>query len=393
MSVDLFLFAAEEPDWLTHAIAVDASGAVRFEGAPADWPDAGLAADSVCVVLPGEGVARRRLDLPSASEAQTRAAARFALEDDLAVSGEGVHIALGPSGQSARAIALVSRAWLDHVLAAVRALGVRAGAVVADYDLLPRSGEDSALAVIEGRVLFASPARGFSAEPALAAAVLDAQEAQIDRAWLDGAEPPEPMSARLSGLAALTRNADARALILEGWRAGGFINLRQGAYAPRRPFLPQARRLIRAGALAAACLALYLIYVGAEAVMLNGRASDLRAQADARFLEAFPEETRIIDARRQIETRLNAMRATGSGAFMDVSAMLTRALDEIPEMRLTGLRYDASDGALIAEIEYAEFEAMDQLRAEIESRGGVLDEGASRRSGSLISAEVTLTAP
>ncbi|MEL7028450.1 MAG: type II secretion system protein GspL, partial [Pseudomonadota bacterium] len=110
---------------------IDAGGAARardLTGLPE--------ADKTVLIAPGTDVLTRCVETPAKSESQFRAAAPFLLEDHVATSMDGQHLAIGPApaaSGAARVVAAVSRAKMDEWRELLDELGLRASRIVADY--------------------------------------------------------------------------------------------------------------------------------------------------------------------------------------------------------------------------------------------------------------------
>ncbi|WP_420479272.1 type II secretion system protein GspL, partial [Brevundimonas sp. FT23028] len=103
-------------------------------------------------VAPGADVLIRWLELPPGSAAQQRAAALWALKDDLAASPDRLSVALGPVpvAGAPRLAALVNPSLLDAWGDYLAGLGVRADALVPDALTLGEPEDDSLTAVAFG---------------------------------------------------------------------------------------------------------------------------------------------------------------------------------------------------------------------------------------------------
>ena len=119
-------------------------------------------------------------------------------------------------------------------------------------------------------------------------------------------EEAEELIAEISN--AKTKDA---ALIAAGLRGGAYTELLQGAFARRAPFFAQWRVFTRAAALLAVAVLGGVGLLAAEGFALNQRADEIRAETESLFAEAFPEETRIVNPRLQMTTRLRALRSAG----------------------------------------------------------------------------------
>ncbi len=367
-----------------------------------ELPDA--SADRTIMLLPGEAVAGHSVHLPQAGEAQTRAAARFAVEDELGVDSASVHLAVAPAGEpgAPRLVAAIGRDALEEFLDQARALGAAPDAALPEWASVPAAPGEAA-ALIDGDLAHlafggAPLVWGFSAEPELAAILIGRALERHDcgRVHVWGAAedltPPEGWGGREIEAQPLAGARGAAAVLARGAVAAK-LNLLQGEFAPRR-----ARRLDigpwrRAAVLACAVFAAWLGLVAAEANALNRRAAALNTEAESAFARAFPDEARIVNPRLQMQTRLGELRGSGGGAFLDLAAILVAAVDTHEGMEIGAMRYDRDDGALSAELLVNDYADLQALRDTVAARGGMMEEGASRQTGGRISGDVTVRLP
>jgi general secretion pathway protein L len=372
---------------------IGAAGAMRTLG-PQD------AADTILIV-PGESVVGHSLHLPAAGEAQTRAAARFAVEDELAADPATVHVAVGlTSGAGApRLIVVAARTEMESWLRAARSAGAPPDAVLPEWACLPAAAGECAMLVAGGVAhVNCAGAWGFSAETDLAALLLPRALERFDcrrvTVWGDPTNiaPPDRWDGReITAHPAL--DADAMLALLARGAEDARLNLLQGEYTRRRAFAVDVRQWRRAAILLCAAFGAWLALTLAEAGALDRRAAALRAEAEAAFAETFPDEARIVNPRLQMQTRLEELRGRGGGAFLDLAAMLTAAAEAQESVEIDALRYDRTNAALTAELIMADYEALQALRDIVAAQGGALEEGASRQADGRVAADVTVRLP
>jgi general secretion pathway protein L len=101
------------------------------------------------------------------------------------------------------------------------------------------------------------------------------------------------------------------------------LNLLQGKYKPRRKTTGQWYRWRLAASLAATWLLLYLGTAVFEINRLDNRNSELSVEIDRIFKKAFPNSTRIVNARVQMEQKLTELRGGGNTGGSQFLALLT----------------------------------------------------------------------
>lgn len=386
-----------------HWLRLSDDGAALESGAAAPpfspLPEASEAARTILIV-PGEDVTAHSVHLPAAGEAQTRAAARFAVEDELAVDAAGVHLAIAAAGDAAapRLVAAASTAAMESWLADAAALGVTPQAASPEWARVPAGPGECGVLIQDGVAHANFGAWGFSAECDLAGLLMPGALERFDVGkvvvWGDPADiaPQAGWGGRPVEAHPAPDPDAALALLAQGARAAP-VDLLQGDYAPRRAFAVDLHLWRRAGILAFALFASWLVLTVAEAGALNRRAAALRAEANAAFAEAFPDEARIVNPRLQMQTRLAELRGREGGAFLDLAAVLAAAVSAQDGVEISAMRYDRNSGALNAELLMADYETLQALRGTVQTAGAALEEGASRQADGRVVAAVTVTLP
>src|SRR5690606_7601148 len=211
---------------------------------PAHPAPPGPAARTV-VAVPGEAVRTLWLDLPAHNPVQALAAARILLQEHVAGDLDGLHIAIGPSGQGPRLLAVADDAQVHAWRQRAQALGVVPDALV-PVQLLADAPADRPLQVLEhdGLWLVRGPQLALAAEPALAQRIIGTR-----------------------GMRQVEDAAAVEALLAAGAAAAipGGIDLLQYAHARPRDRAVSSRRR-RLALLAALCLLSPLLLQGASAL-------------------------------------------------------------------------------------------------------------------------------
>lgn len=117
------------------ALFDDAGRLIRDgRGKPTEWPGAELK-EAVIAATRGRLVT---LELPPLPPARTEAAARYALEDQLADAPDDSHVALAPqSADGTLRVAIVADAWMEAFVAASRQRGLDWRRALLESDLAP----------------------------------------------------------------------------------------------------------------------------------------------------------------------------------------------------------------------------------------------------------------
>ncbi|MCG8441912.1 MAG: type II secretion system protein GspL, partial [Caulobacterales bacterium] len=322
MTKRLFVFIGEgaEPS-LVWAAPADAGGFVawgRIEDAAAPPPQT----EEIIAIAPGADVALHRVPLPARSQSQARAAAPFAVEDEIAEPLDRCHVAVGPRiGDGAdRLVAVVSEARMAAWLAVLEAAGLSPARLTPDYALAPSGEGEAAIIDMGERVMVRLPDGGFTIERGLAPPLIEAgfTRAGVSRARVWSQAPHQliagldPTAYAIDTFAAPTHDELAQ-LLNAGAEVEPPVDLLQGPHA-RRP----ARALIdlrawrTAAGLAVAAAVGWLVLLGAQAFSYDRQADRAYRQSEEIFREAFPEVRRIVNPRAQMRARLAEARQGGA---------------------------------------------------------------------------------
>ncbi len=338
--------------------AVAGDGQVR----PIPLAEAAAAAGHVTAIVTGTTVLMRTLRLPGRAEERTRMAAAYALEDDLASDPETLHVALGPPMASGeRAVAIVDDSRMEAWMRALEAAGLRPRMLVPAYLCLP---PESSARLDEIALVRRGDGTGFALERDLLQALPEAPASlpRLDRGDLA-----------------------ARAVQHEG------LSLLQGRYRPRLSGKADLTRpALRVAGLAGTALLLWLAATLGEGLHLRALDDHYYRAAQDAAEAVLPEGTMIVDPARQlrqaVEGRVQTAGTGSASGFLGLTALLDRALDDLPAAEVQSLRYDRQTGSLDAEIALAAFADLTLLAAAIRQAGGVLDDqGARQERGQIVS--------
>lgn len=278
------------------------------DDAPWGEPEEG---DRVVALVPSDQAPVRTKPRGSMPLAQALAAAR------LESGGEGLHVAVG-EGERGALVATAAQSAMDLWLAELATAGLMPDALVPAALVLPVPTVGVVSGQIGGHPVARTADAAFAGEPELVAAL--------------AGSPPETISDKAMEAAQLA-----------AWRDPP-LNLRQGAYAPRRVSffrLPDWTQLARMAALAAL---LGFLILSVETVKLN---LDASAREDAALTAAqkrFPAAVDLASA-QSLATAELARRGEGGASFTAPAAAVLAAMRPIPTVALRDMGY-AADGTL-----------------------------------------------
>lgn len=326
------------------------------------------------LVLPAGRVLLGRVALPPHNRKKFLQALPYAVEDQLMVDPETVHVvaAGAPRGDSL-AVAMVERAWLGQVLTAFQGAGLAPERAEVETLLLPhREGEWTVIWRGDGGVIRQGDLEGMA---------LDAGEGWEPpvalRLALDEAEPKpgvirvHPEGGDAVDVARWSAVLGVQVEQAEPWDWSAqpvevsSLNLLQGEFAPRGPrsdWLPRLRpALALAGALAVAQVAFTVL----DWALLRHEKGALNAEMENSFRKAFPSAKVVVDAPLQMRRNLVELRhGAGQADPGDLLPLLGRVAPLLGrDARLKGFEFE--QGRLTLRLVLADPAALDALRGRV----------------------------
>lgn len=301
------------------------------------------------LILPGQLVRIFETELPKAGYKQQLKMARFAREDDIAVSADLLHFAL--SSDQPPHLAIIDISVMDDMIETLGALKPKAA--YANYDLL--RGEQ-AIRVIDHAV-----------EPGIAA--LDLDWTQETLVILSDDELAQKFS--------------------DGLTDRGGLNLMQGAYRPQSKIdLPRIPS-IRFAAIAASALVAFFIWGGVKNRAASAQAKEMRAETAVQYQALTGQKPPSKPGQAAAQSIQSGSMQTAS--FLDLSNVLFSGLSALDDIRVDQLRFNAKDNSLRLRLIYPDFDAAGRLEQSIRKTGAILTTGGVREQDGAFVGEATLT--
>lgn len=298
-------------------------------------------------IAPGADVLVRALTLPTGGAAQQRAAALWALKDELASRPERLTLALGPvtgAGEPRLAAAVdtaLLEAWRDHLAA----LGAPADVLFPDSLIAPEPEDAQAATVVTLGAHTAVRLNG------------SAQTVQADLAPLIVGERSASVIEDEAAVQALMIQAALRPpldLLDAGRKAG----------SDRRGWLREA---VMAGLLAISPLVL----IGAAGLRDNMAADRAEAQARAAAVQAAPDLAESDDPAADLLEQLET--APPPGGALNALAAVSAAIEGVPGAAIENLSL-APDTGLRVGVAYPAFQDLQTLQQAVAPMGLILTE-------------------
>ena len=368
--------------------------AVRFSDPPHAWPRG----QGVVMFVPGEHAIVLEFEMPARVRRGVADRIAFhAVQDLVGDDMADIHFVRLPRDRGAaasrgRAI-VVNRACMEAWCSRAREGGVRLAGILPDYLALPWTPGCWTMGVEPGRLrVRLDRLDGFSAEPALAIAIL---KRRLDEA----SSPPDRIRVLSENGAAADTHADVLARLgeakvpveREALRATGAsfehgeidANLVAGAFSEHPGLVQEINRWRVPAGLAAAALLAWVLDSG---LALRQQRTETEA-VDRRIEEIVRADLvptgPIVDVRLQSARSLEALRAQAvpsrdAGGFL---ALLASGGEVLAAGTRQITRVSYREGVLVAEVTLADFRALESLSAELAVRSLIVETQSSSSSG------------
>ena len=383
---------AREAEWALF----DVGGRVlrTGRGLRANWPEA----DKLEAVI---GAAKGRvatLSLPPVPVARVVAAARYAVEDQLAGSADDSHVAPGlQSADGALPVAIVDNGWMRAFAAASAKNDIRWSKVMLECDLAqpPAGGwcwcagaadRPGFVRVGSGATISVGAAHGHAppAELVLALANSHAPRPRVVHVDVGGVTPVSMAQAReLSGVE-FSAGTPWRWYAVPAGSFAAAIDLQSGIHStmPITPRVDFARWLRPALIVVGCALGIHVVATVGEWARLHWQSAQLRRELVALASTTAPDAPADLAPMTAIARRDAALRhAAGLAAADDLLPLLQRAapvLSNLPSGSMRSLRY--ADGHVLLDLQKIDATQLSRLQQDLQ-RIGLVAVAAPTASG------------
>lgn len=304
--------------------------------------------DDVTIIVPSTEVTLETVRLVGSRRADWLRTARFAVEDDIAVPVESLHVAIGPrdnaSGQGI--VCMVARPVMQDWMQRLADAGLEDARLVPDVTLL---AANAAPLDVGTRILVSGEENQFAIDKSLPSELVSALVQRAGQAPQQAEDP----------LFALARNFAAG-------ETG--IDLRQAEFARKAELPIDVNRFSLLAGLAAAVALAWGIYTFASIRAMNQLEAVLDQQTRASFAALSPGEPVPSNILAAVRDRSGGAQKPVAG-FREMAGVLYKALAQEEGVRLSSLRYDADAGQLQAKLVYSAFGDDETLKNAIEAGG------------------------
>ncbi|MDH3375731.1 MAG: type II secretion system protein GspL [Gammaproteobacteria bacterium] len=330
---------------------------------------------AVTGVVPGQDVVIHPLHLPAIGRHKALSAIPYALEDKLSADIDTLHFVLlqwSPGSESS--VAVVAKDLLHSWVTKLNDAGLNTIALVPEYCLLPTHSRAPITVAKsdDGHVHVRGPGTaGMSIDPAMLEFWWqEFDDKTVSLAVNDNKLAKSFIAAGASRVSEWSLGSDFTEW-LSNWDDGVRIanyNLLQGL---NNGTISGDTRLFKwAIGIAAATIILSLIADIAEYQVLQRKTARLDREIQAIFTTTFPEVTRIVNPRVQMEQQLRNLRSGTQGSG-DFQYLLSALAQSAPVVQATVEEINYRDNTLLVICSTQDFAGLDRLRKRFEAIEGV----------------------
>ncbi|MBK1734190.1 type II secretion system protein GspL [Halorhodospira abdelmalekii] len=347
------------------------------------------------VVVPGYEALVTRVRLPTRRRSRIVQALPYALEEQLTSDVEALHFAIRRvDGDGGVHVAVVEHTAMQQWQSELQGLGIEPLAMVPESALLPADTQCWQVIADAQWAVMALGAEGAALEAATAPLVLEAALAET---------PEVPQRLKIAAPAGVRERLEVAATVLEEppevsvtdddrplllrlaeqFDLAKAVNLLQGPYAQGERWGWVWRPLQPAAALLAAWLLVQGVLLIVEVQRLEAEQEALREEIAAVYQGVFPDG-RIVNPRVQMEQYLRTIqRSAREDEGRPLTWLLAAAAPALAAEGLDLRNLRLQDQALEVDLDTADIESLEQLRAALESRDGLQVEirSATAREG------------
>lgn len=343
------------------------------------------------VVLIGNDITIKTVDIPGSNTKQRLKAAPFAMEEQLATDVEDMHFSYqaDKDTQAIQVTAVEHDAFKDY-LNTLEELQITASRIVPMAALLDTPDDCISLMQIDDYLLINDGKAQWvtNADAAQIQLTLLEQDDQALLYW--GAdEAPTWLLGRSFDIQTQT--------MLDPWTSlvsrldNPLVNMLTGPYTPKGDLLQVSKNWRRTVQFAASLLVLHLLYMAVELTYLSQAKDGLKDEVTALYQEIVPN-ARVVDARRQmqqlVQQRQGATLSDSSFALMLQG--LSLALQSSTDVQPTNLNYSAQNAELRVDLLAGNLSQFDSLKQTLEQTGYQVTMGGATAQGTQYSGRIVM---
>jgi general secretion pathway protein L len=342
----------------------------------------------ICVLVPGTDVLVAEPELPTKAGTKLQQLVPYALEEQLADDIDDLHFAIGkrPSDSTRTPVAVVTRALMDQWLTALKSNGLDPEVMYADSDLLPQNPGQS-VALLEEDVVVVRPPSGSPVTlpaDALHEALEMAQSSTADGGagrglilytgapeWHEHSAQVEALRERFDGIKIQLLASGPLALFAQQLPQATATNLLQGPYTPTTSRAVGLRAWRVAAILLLCLIGLHVVGKATELSLLKSNEHKLDVSLREAIQTVMPGQSNSPDARKLLEQRLAAVRASSTSGLLPALEALVQAKGAAPAATVQALSFH--NGSLELKVGAPDASSLDRIGQALRNNGWQAD--------------------
>lgn len=332
----------------------------------------------VTLAIAGEQVALHKLPYSGKEKKHFQSMAPFSLEDVLADDVDDLHFAFGSAEEGEMPLALIEQDRVAVLLADLEQAGLIVSQLVAEPLLLPWQADQWTVLVEADRVIVRlGEYQGFAIHKELLATTLE----MASREALARDSLPSTVVAYYQndksilalnlpkGVRVDQRQADFESLVLSPSLSPSEkgINLLQGRFGPRLPWMQWANFWKPAAATAVVALLVHLGVGYAAINTLENQNAQLSQQTEEAFRVVVPVG-RMVDPVLQLERKVSGLSSTGFSRFVQLFAPVAEVVASASGTQIKSITYSEQPEELRPTLLAPDFAEVEAIRARLEQR-------------------------
>lgn len=339
---------------------------------------------AITALIPGSDVLLKQIELPAKAGSKAIAAIPYMLEDEITTDIDSAFFALGGREGELQNIAIVQRSKMDFWLSIMAEAGLVCDRIVPDVLALPNDNEAWSIMELGTQILLRQGEwQGMQGEeswviPAIAHHAKHQEEKVTINRLTELAIPAIANVEMQPVLASLPME-----ILAKGAMASGF-NLLQGDFKQKKAASGSVKKWRLAAILAGVALVATVADKGWQASHYSSESTALKAQVRAEFQRAFPEVKRIVNVRKQMNQKIQALEGNSGGTSMLVMLSGLSGAFADSQVKPQTIRFDKNRAELRLQAVAKNFESLEKFKTLAEQQGFEVQQGAINNRDDLV---------
>lgn len=384
--------------WSTNGSEVIASGELESAAQLEQLQEKSAARETI-ILVPGQDVSLKAIDIPAKSKKAIQAAAPYALEDELAQEVEQLFFAYADVKQSSEncLVAIIDKLKMDQWAQWLADADIKSFVMQPDVLSLPNASEYWQAVTLGEQILLK--------QGDWQASVIDVSLwHDISQFWTIETEGEDEQSVTIEHYSALPETAsqitlDAKpeelplALLAQHFDKG-YCNLLQGEYGIKRESSPLVKTWGWAAGFVVLALLTSLLTKTVHLMQLEEQQEQVEAQIIETYKRAFPEvkRVRIATLKSQLKRKMQGIgESTSEQHFLTMLSQMQEAFKQVPELKPDSLKYDGKRNEFRMQAQARDYQDFESFKQALEKQQLKVSQGALNNQGESVSGALSIT--